>query len=147
MPDHENCPMAASQARRTAVDHRHDDATGVDHGALEHHFLLARDGGSIRLEVRDVSQTPARDRIREHLRGIARSFAAADFSTPMLVHDQVPPGVEVMRQRSTAIRYTYSDTDKGGIIAISTDDSSALDAVHEFLRFQVRDHATGDPTE
>jgi hypothetical protein len=144
---HENCPMAPSKNHRAGVDHRHDDATGVSHTATEHHFLLARDGGLIRLEVKDASQVEARDAIRQHLRSIAGSFAAGDFAVPMLIHDRVPPGVEVMKQRKATIRYAYSPHDKGGVIRISTRDAVTLEAVHEFLRFQIRDHGTRDPTE
>jgi hypothetical protein len=144
---HEDCPMAPAKDRRALVDHRHDDATGVPHAAAEHHFLLTRDGGSIRLEVKDASHVEARDGIRRHLRAIAGSFASGDFSTPMLIHDQVPPGVETMKERKAAIRYAYSPSDKGGVVRISTRDAGAIAAVHEFLRFQIRDHGTGDPTE
>jgi hypothetical protein len=145
--DHASCPMAASHAKRDQVDHRHDEATGVAHEGTVHHFLLAKDGGSIRLEVTDAGKVEARDRIREHLQVVARSFASGDFSLPMAIHDQVPPGAEVMRKRKSAIRYWYEPTDKGGVVRISTRDARALDAVHAFLRFQIRDHGTNDPTE
>ena len=46
--DHEHCPMAPSKEHRSAVDHRHDDATGVSHDASEHHFMLA-EGKSLNL--------------------------------------------------------------------------------------------------
>src|SRR5260221_8657307 len=99
--DHEHWLLAtsASVAHQSEVDHRHGEVWGVGHEATEHHFLLAKDGGSIRLEVKDPGQLEARDRIREHLRAIARAFAAGDFSMPMRIHDQVPPGVEVMKER------------------------------------------------
>jgi hypothetical protein len=144
---HENCPKAPPEDRRAGVDHRHDDATGVPHAATEHHFLLTRDGGSIRLEAKDASQVEARDAIRRHLRAVAGSFASGDFSVPMLIHDQIPPGALAMKERKAAIRYAYSPSDKGGVIRISSRDAAAIDAVHEFLRFQIRDHGTGDPTE
>jgi hypothetical protein len=144
---HGHCSMAPSAAHRGEVDHRHDEVTGVGHDAAEHHFVLAKDGGSIRLEVKDPGQLEARDLIRQHLRAIARSFGAGDFSMPMRIHDQAPPGVEVMRARRAAIRYSYAATGKGGIVQISTKDPTARDAVQEFLRFQISDHGTGDPTE
>ena len=144
---HEHCPMAGSEAHRAQVDHRHDEATGVAHEGMVHHFLLADDGGSIHLEVTDASQVEARNRIREHLQAIARSFAAGDFALPMLIHDQVPPGVDVMKKRKGSIRYAYRPSDNGGVVQISTHDAKALDAVHAFLRFQVQDHGTNDPTE
>ena len=145
--DHAHCKVAGSDAHRAQVDHRHDEATGVGHEATVHHFLLAEDGGSIRLEVNDASQVEARDHIREHLQLVARSFAAGDFSLPMLIHDQTPPGVEVMKKRKGKIQYAYSSSDNGGLVRISTHDARALDAVHQFLRFQIRDHGTSDPAE
>jgi hypothetical protein len=145
--DHASCPMARSHAKRDQVDHRHDVATGVGHEGTVHHFLLAKDGGSIHLEVKDANEVEARARIREHLQVVARSFASGDFSLPMSIHDQVPPGAEVMRKRKSAIRYTYAPSEKGGVVRISTRDARALDAVHAFLRFQIRDHGTNDPTE
>ena len=151
--DHSSCPMAASfesskgkHSRRDQVDHRHDQATGVAHEKAVHHFRLAKDGGSIHLEVKDASEIEARDRIREHLQVIARSFAAGDFALPMAIHAQPPPGADVMKKRKGAIRYSYEPTEKGGVVRITTRDAKARDAVHRFLRFQIRDHGTGDPT-
>jgi hypothetical protein len=144
---HADCPMAASKDHRAGVDHRHDEATGVGHDASEHQFLLSPDGGSIRLEVTDPGDVAGRDRIRGHLQGIATAFGEGDFSLPMRIHDQVPPGVEVMKARRTAIRYSYAPTEKGGIVTLSTKDAEAVEAVHDFLRFQISDHGTADPTE
>jgi hypothetical protein len=145
--DHANCPMMRAQARQAGVDARHDSATGVSHHDAVHHFRLGPDGGSIQLEVKDAAQVEARDRIREHLQVVARAFAEGDFAFPMLIHDQTPPGVPVMKERKAFLRYRYEPTVKGGLVRISTDDAQALAAVHAFLRFQVEDHHTGDPTE
>ena len=145
--DHATCPMAASHAAHDQVDHRHDQATGVAHEKAVHHFLLAKDGGSIRLEATDPADVETRGRIRDHLQVVARAFAAGDFSLPRTIHDQVPPGAEVMKKRKSVIRYSYDPTEKGGVVRISTRDAKALEAVHEFLRFQIRDHGTDDPAE
>jgi hypothetical protein len=145
--DHASCPMAASHARHGQVDRRHDEATGVAHEKSAHQFRLAKDGGSIRLEANDAADVATRDRIREHLQVIARAFARGDFALPMSIHDQVPPGAAVMKERRSAIRYSYEQSAKGGAVRIATRDARALAAVHEFLRFQIRDHRTGDPTE
>jgi hypothetical protein len=145
--DHQGCPMMAKAGhRRAEVDHRHEHTTGVPTDGTRHHFVLAEDGGSIRLGVADASQAATRDRIREHLKLIASAFAAGDFRMPTEIHDQVPPGVEVMKARADAIRYAYAESPEGGVVTLSTQDPAALAAIHEFLRFQIRDHGTGDPT-
>jgi hypothetical protein len=142
--DHEGCPMAG---HRAAVDHRHQQATGVPTDGSAHHFALSDDGGSIRLEASGADQAEARDHIRAHLRMIARAFAEGDFSMPTRIHDQVPPGLDVMKARRDAIRYAYADLPAGGSVTITTHDPEALVAVHAFLRFQIADHGTGDPAE
>jgi hypothetical protein len=145
--DHESCPMAKPGAHRTEVDHRHEDTTGVPTTGSEHHFVLDRQGGSIRLEARPGSPDTTRAQIRGHLQAIVRAFAAGDFSMPRHIHDQDPPGVEVMIARKDAIRYAYVDTPDGGTVTLTTADPQALAAIHDFLRFQIRDHGTSDPLE
>jgi hypothetical protein len=40
----------------------------------------------------------------------------------------------------------YVETANGGRVDIVTSDSEALVAVHAFLKFQIAEHKTGDPT-
>ena len=52
-----------------------------------------------------------------------------------------------MEQLKEKIRYNYEDTTKGGRISVTTSDPEALKAIHEFMRFQIEGHRTGDTTE
>jgi hypothetical protein len=144
--EHANCPHHPS-SQRAAVDSRHDEVTRVPHNASVHHFLLNEAGGTIRLEVTDATDIAGRDRVRAHLQVVSRSFASGDFALPMLIHDQVPPGVDVMKARKESIGYTFAPTDRGGEVRIATKDAVARSAIHAFLRFQIDDHGTGDPKE
>lgn len=45
------------------------------------------------------------------------------------------------------ISYTFEEMDRGGRVRISTANTEAVSAIHDFLRFQIDDHKTGDPTE
>jgi hypothetical protein len=85
-----------------------------------------------------------RDQIRMHLTHIAAMFRAGNFDVPMFIHDTVPPGVPVMKEKHDAIRYAFASTPKGARVRIVTHDPIALKAVHEFLKFQIDDHRTGD---
>jgi len=129
------------------VDERHDAVTGVAHEVSTHHFLLYSDGGRIALEAADESDTQARDRIRAHLQHVADEFANGRFDLPMLIHDRMPPGADVLQRLKGTLRYEYAPTALGGAVDITTTSAEALDAVHAFLRFQIRDHGTGDSGE
>lgn len=127
------------------VDMRGDHAMGFSHENTKHHFEQLSDGGIIEVDAKDESDVATRDQIREHLKHIAGMFSANDFEIPMFIHDTIPPGVPVMKQKHGEITYTYMATRRGAMVRIMTHDSAALKAVHEFLAFQIEDHRTGDP--
>ena len=79
-----------------------------------------------------------------HQPHIASAFASGDFTDPLEVHDQTPPGVPTMKRLKAQIQYKFEATDTGGRILIHSDNAEAIDAIHDFLRFQIREHRTGD---
>jgi hypothetical protein len=50
-----------------------------------------------------------------------------------------------MRRLKSEIKYEFEQIEQGGRVKITTSNREAIDAVHEFLRFQIADHQTGDP--
>jgi hypothetical protein len=129
-----------------AVDARGDKVMGFSHETTVHHFRLYDDGGAIEVESLKTDDTSTRDQIRGHLRHIATMFAQGNFQAPMLIHDQTPPGVPVMKKLRAEISYQYRQTERGAAVDIKTANRDAIAAVHEFLRFQISDHRTGDAT-
>jgi hypothetical protein len=135
----------AHDAHHSAVDKRGDHVMGFSHEKTTHHFRIYKDGGAIEVTANDVGDTASRDQIRMHLGHIAKMFAAGDFNAPMLVHDKVPPGVPVLERLKADVQYRFEETERGGTVRITTKNAEALKALHEFLRFQIADHRTGDP--
>jgi hypothetical protein len=138
-------PTAADAQRATEVDQRGDEGMGFSHATTGHHFHLFPDGGSIEVESDSPDDNASKEAIRRHMLKIAGIFAQGDFSLPMFIHDTVPPGVEVMKRLKDQIAYTAENTAKGAQVRIVTRNPEALVAVHEFLRFQIKDHRTNDP--
>ena len=135
----------AQMKKEAGMKQRGAAAMGFDQDATAHHFLLRRDGGSIEVEVRDPAYTAARDAIRAHLREIARDFAAGDFAKPFATHGEVPPGVADMIRLKGSITYRFEALHGGGRVRIHATTPDAVNAVHAFLQYQIREHATGDP--
>jgi hypothetical protein len=65
----------------------------------------------------------------------------------MFVHSQTPPGVVEMKDRRADITYTFEEFPAGGRVRIKTTNHDALNAVHDFLNFQIADHQTGDTAQ
>lgn len=147
-----DCPYHAAHMAAAAgesnhkheLDARGDTAMGFSQAATTHHFQLSADGGSIEVTSRDPSDGPTVAAIRDHLKMIARQFAAGDFSTPEAVHAQTPPGVEGMEAAASDINYLYQQVGGGGRVVIHAPSPATVASVHDFLRFQILEHETGD---
>jgi hypothetical protein len=129
------------------MNERGDTVMGFDHDKTTHHFLLKKDGGLIQIEANNKTDAVSRDEIRMHMRHIAKMFGEGNFSAPMLIHEQNPPGADALRRLKEKIKYEFAETETGGFIRLSTDNAEAVKAIHEFLRFQIKEHMTGDPLE
>jgi len=124
---------------------RGDAVMGFSHEKTTHHFLLREYGGNIEVTADDARDEESASQIRGHLRHIAAMFGAGDFTAPILIHSQDPPGSQVMAAHTRDITYTVETLPSGARLRIATKNREALDAIHEFLRFQIKDHRTGDP--
>jgi hypothetical protein len=139
-------PQTAEE-QHCAMMKRGDVGMGFSHEKTTHHFVLSKDGGAIQVSVNDPKDDVSRDQIRMHLSHIAKMFSEGDFDTSMFIHDTTPTGVPTMEKLHGEIHYQYQQTDSGAKIVIATPNPKALQAIHEFLRFQINEHQTGDSTE
>ena len=127
------------------MNKRGDHVMGFDHTKTTHHFLLEEVGGSIEVTANKPDDVESSKQIRMHLTHIAQMFAEGNFNAPMLIHDQTPDGVPVMQELKSEIKYSFEEIDRGAAVRISTKNPIALKAIHDFLRFQIKEHKTGDP--
>ena len=138
---------AAPHDHAAGVDQRGDQGMGFSHQTTAHHFTLTADGGVISADALDPADSHTRDSIRGHFAHIAHAFSAGEFDLPMFIHDRMPPGAETMKRLGKTISYRSEPTARGARVVIRTGNPEALAAVHDFLRFQIADHRTGDSTD
>ena len=50
-----------------------------------------------------------------------------------------------MQRLNQSIAFAFQETDRGARVVIETSNAYAIAAIHDFLRYQIREHATGDP--
>jgi hypothetical protein len=139
-----NCPMHDAHSQ---MNQRGEKGMGFSQSVTTHHFFLQPDGGAIQVQANDPADSASRDEIRMHLAHIARSFQTGDFDIPMFVHDTVPPGVPEMKRLQNQIQYAFEERKTGGRVIITSANKDAVAAIHNFLRFQIEEHKTGDPEE
>ena len=133
--DHQNAGMVA----------RGNKAMGFDQEKTTHHFLMKDDGGIIQVEASVLKDFESRDTIRTHLSHIVNLFSQGNYEIPMFIHDRLPAGVPVMKELKDEITYKYETMERGGRVILSSQNPAAINAIHDFLQFQIEDHKTGDP--
>jgi hypothetical protein len=147
----ENCPMHqehSSDATHTNCPYHlahADSVMGFNQNKTYHHFKLEPDGGSIEVRVRDVKDSNSIQQIRTHLQEVSKAFKEGNFSKPQVIHGKLPPGAVEMKKLRAQLSFTYQELSEGGRVKIETGDPNALKAVHQFLKFQIEEHQTGDP--
>jgi hypothetical protein len=129
------------------MEKRGDQGMGFAQGKTTHHFLLRKDGGAIQVMANSTGDQSSKDEIQMHLRHITQAFKSGEFNIPMFVHDQTPPGVKTMTKLKDQIQYKYESAENGGRVVISSANAEAITAIHEFLKFQIAEHKTGDALE
>jgi len=133
--------------RAEGVNARGDHAMGFSHEKTTHHFRINADGGAIEVTANDSSDAASQEQIRAHLSHIAKLFKEGDFSAPMFIHAETPPGVPAMKRLKADISYTFETIERGARVRIATTNAEGVEAIHAFLRYQIKDHQTGDPLD
>ena len=95
-----------------------DEAMGFPHDKTSHHFRLYSDGGAIEVTVNDGKDSQNMQAIRSHLTHIVTMFSNGEFSIPMFIHDQVPAGVPVMKEKRADISYSFEELPAGGQVYV-----------------------------
>lgn len=134
----------AQMKKEAEMKKRGNPAMGFDQDKTTHHFFLAGTGGVIQVEANDAADIASRDQIRAHLKKISEDFANGDFASPLATHNEMPPGVPTMQRLKSAIKYAFEEKPGGAAVRITSNNPDAIKSIHEFLRYQIREHATGD---
>ncbi len=147
MTDPATCPMHAkhtASSHHAAVDRRGDHVMGFSHERTKHSFRLLEDGGAVEVRANDAADSESVDSIRAHLKQIAKDFTSGNFAKPEKIHGRIPDGVPAMQELGGRILYRYEELERGGRVRIRTSEPRGVEAVHQFLQFQIDDHRTGD---
>lgn len=146
--DPATCPMHAQHMKDAQhahdVDSRGDHVMGFSHEKTKHTFRLMKDGGAIEVRANDAADAESVAQIRTHLKEIAKEFKDGVFAKPEAIHARTPDGVPVMKSLGAKITYEYEELEGGARVRVRTNDANGVEAVHQFLRFQISDHRTGD---
>jgi len=105
---------------------------------LSYHAVLTRGGGTLRITVNDLHDSVGAGQVSVRLREAAARLARGDFSNGGLLQLRGAPGAAVLRQMRGKITFTSHGIEDGAELIISSSDTKAVEAIHQFLHFQAQ---------
>ena len=126
------------------------DPVHYDRHRVVHHVYLYPDGGMMTLTVSDPSDAETRKAVRAFVQRVSQLMVMGDLTRLREQFGDAVPGLDRIaeaRRRKATITVRSSTPDEGSQIVFSTMDPVVLQALHEFLRFQITDLNTGDSPE
>jgi hypothetical protein len=137
---------AAPAARQAQVREKGAEVMPFSLDRTVHTFDKTPDGGVQRVRTRGDAVEQL-ERIRMHLRQIARSFAEHDFSQPMHIHGESMPGLAALRAaRPGELEVSYHELDDGAEVDYVAHTPTLVAAIHEWFDAQLADHGTDATT-
>ena len=118
-----------------------------DQDKTTHHFYLLKNGGAVELSAKDPADKSTIDAIQKHLASQAKSFEKGNFDMPAAEKGKVPDGVNTMKKLRKEITFEVMQMDAGAALRMFSVNTQARQAIQDFLKFQIEEHHTGDPTE
>lgn len=118
-----------------------------DQDKTVHHFYLLKNGGAVEVSAKDPADKTTIDAIQKHLDMQAKLFERGNFDAPIAEHGKVPDGVNTIKKLRKEITFEVMQMDSGAALRMFSVNIQARQAIQDFLKFQIQEHHTGDPTE
>jgi hypothetical protein len=132
---------AQDTSRQDEVAKRGADVMPFSHLATLLVFAKTDDGGTLRLIVRDPTDTKQVQMVRVHLQDMRGRFEKGDYSGPSHIHGDSMPGLaELKAAKPGQITVSYQDVADGAELEYRTSDPKLISALHAWINAQLSDH-------
>ena len=137
--------MASVQAPRAEALSRNSQLLGFDLNKTNQHFYLYKNGGAIDISAKNIDDVGSIAAVRRFLEKQEKAFAAGDIELQKQVYTELPPSLLIIRKLKNEISFSYTSTDEGGALRMFTINNKARDAIHEYLKHEIKANQTDDP--
>jgi len=120
--------------------------SGFDSARVNRHFYVLKNGGALEITVKDPKDEDTIKAIRSYLKKESELWTKGNFDTVATVYGRVPESTVQLKKLREDVTYAVVPEENGGVIRLLTVNPSAKAAIHDYLRFQIDQLKTGDPT-
>ncbi len=121
-----------------------EPVVNFDPGKAVHHFYLLKNGGAMEVSAKDEKDGQTIAAIQQQLTSQAKAFEKGNFDFPD-ARDKSPDGIPTIKKLRKEITFEVVPMDTGGALRMLTINEQAKSAIHDFMKYQIGEHKTGDP--
>jgi hypothetical protein len=138
---HPSLAQTATPERLKEVTEHGRHVMPFDLKLTQHIFTKTESGGIQQVVVRESSDKPQIELIRQHLTKISGEFSHGDFSDPEKIHGKEMPGLATLRTAKPGqLHVQYIELPDGAEITYSSKEAGLVDAIHRWFDAQLADH-------
>jgi hypothetical protein len=134
----------ATSPSESELNARFSKILGTDAGKVVQHYYLVKNGGVIEFTAKDPNDSASVNAIRKYLDVQKDLFEKGKNDTDTDVHGKVPDGLLVMKKLRGEITFYTVNSEGGAVLRMFSVNNQARQAIHDFMKFQIAEHKTGD---
>lgn len=120
--------------------------TGFDSERVTRHFYVLKNGGAVEITAKDTNDEATVKAIQAHLKKESDQLTKGNFEIVTGIYGRTPETAPQLKKLRDEITYATVPQENGGVLRMLTVNPTAKSAVHDYLRFQIDQWKSGDPT-
>jgi hypothetical protein len=120
--------------------------SGFDSERVVRHFYLLKNGGAVEVVVKDPHDETTIKAVQAYLKKESDLWAKGNFDNVNAIYGKLPEGTPQLKKMRDSVTFAAVPEENGGVLRLLTVSPQAKSAIHDYLRFQIDQFKTGDPT-
>ena len=141
---------SAQEPPRPYVDpaflNRVTKVTGFDSERVVRHFYLLKNGGAIEVVAKDPKDETTVKAVQTYLKKESDSWTKGNFENVNAMYGKLPEGTPELKKLRDSVTFAAVPEESGGVLRLLTVNPQAKSAIHEYLKYQIDQFKSGDPT-
>ena len=125
---------------------RASKVSGFDSERVNLHFYILKNGGAVEVTAKDPNDEATIKAIQAYLKKESDLWTKGNFETVTVVYGRPPEGTMQLKKLRDDVTFHAVQEENGAVIRMFTVNPTAKAAIHDYLRFQIDQLKTGDPT-
>jgi hypothetical protein len=129
-----------------ALLNRVSKASGLDNERVDRHFYVLKNGGAVEVLAKNPNDEATVKAIQTYLKKESDLWTKGNFETITAVYGRPPEGTPQLKKLRNDVTFAVVPEENGAVLRMLTVNPTAKSAIHDYLRFQIDQLKTGDPT-